>query len=206
MLSSGNPALITVAKDASTPNYWINLEDVLNMFKAMAPACRLRAEGVFSDSLIPALYKLQNVVKNVAGTENVGGSAVPIFVPNDSGGGTLLGRPVTFSEKLKPAGSVGDAAFICFDQYAVGIRRELELRKSLEAGFMNDSIWWRLTVRTDGESTWSNKLIEQNSSVVSPFVCLAARGGAPLPAVAEPSSTSSVKKPDATARRSSSHS
>jgi HK97 family phage major capsid protein len=143
----------------------------------MAPACRLRAEWLFSDTLIPALYKMQNVVKNVAGTENVGGSSVPLFAPDDKGGGTLLGRPVVFSEKLKTAGSVGDAAFICYDQYAVGMRRELNLRRSFEAGFLNDSIWWRLTVRTDGQTTWSSTLTEQNGMKVSPFVTLAARGG-----------------------------
>jgi HK97 family phage major capsid protein len=203
MLNSANPARVVVPKDASTPNYWINLEDILNLFKAMAPACRLRAEWVFSDSLIPAVFKLQNVVKNVGGTENVGGSAVPIFVPNDKGGGTLLGRPVLFSEKLKPAGSVGDAAFICFDQYAVGMRRELNLRRSIDAGFQNDSIWWRLTTRVDGQSTWNKFLTEVNSNQVSPFVCLAARGGSSLleapqpPKVADDSSAGASRKPEA---------
>jgi HK97 family phage major capsid protein len=203
MLNSANPARIVVPKDASTPNYWINLEDVLNMFKAMAPACRMRAEWVFSDSLIPALYKMQNVVKNVSGTENVGGSSTPIFVPNDKGGGLLLGRPVTFTEKFKPAGSVGDAAFICFDQYAVGMRREITLRKSLDAGFLNESIWWRLSVRTDGQSTWNKPLTEVNTNQVSPFVVLAARGGSSLleapsqtPKAADDSSAVASRKPE----------
>jgi HK97 family phage major capsid protein len=177
ILSTSNPALVVVPANPTTPNFWISFEDVLNMFKSMAPACRMRAEWVFSDSLIPALYKMQNVVKNVAGTENVGGSSVPLFMPDDSGGGTLIGRPVTFTEKFKPAGSVGDAAFIAFDQYAIGMRREINLRRSLEAGFLNDSIWWRLTVRTDGQSTWSSSLTETNGMKVSPFVTLAARGG-----------------------------
>jgi HK97 family phage major capsid protein len=188
MLNAANPSLVVVAKDAGTPNYWINLEDVLHMFAAMSPACRMRAEWCFSDSLIPALFKMQNVVKNVAGTENVGGSATPIFVPNDSGGGTLLGRPVTFTEKFKPAGSVGDAAFICFDQYAVGLRREMQLRRSIDAGFTNDSIWWRLTTRVDGQSTWSKTLTEVNGNQVSPFVTLAARGGSGTPSGAAPPS------------------
>jgi capsid protein len=142
----------------------------------------------------------------VAGSENVGGSATPIFIPNDKNGGTLIGRPVTFTEKLKPAGSAGDAAFICFDQYAIGMRRELNLQKSLEAGFLNDSIWWRLTVRTDGQSTWSKTLTEVNGNVVGPFVTLAARGGSPLAAAADlkPEASNAVaKKPDA--RRGSSH-
>ena len=201
MLNAGNPALVVVPKDASTPNYWVNLEDVLAMFKAMAPACRLRAEWVFSDELIPALYKMQNVVKNVAGSENVGGSATPLFIPNDKGGGTLLGRPVTFTEKLKPAGSVGDCAFCCFDQFAIGMRRELNLQRSNQAGFVNDSIWWRLTVRLDGQSTWSKALTLTNGNRVSPFVVLGARGGSALAADAVPSAAM-AKKPDVPRRSS----
>jgi HK97 family phage major capsid protein len=209
MLNSANPARVVVPKDPGTPNYWINLEDVLNMFKAQAPACRLRAEWVFSDSLIPALFKMQNVVKTVDGSQNVGGSAVPIFVPNDKGGGTLLGRPVTFTEKFKPAGSVGDAAFICFDQYAVGMRRELNLRRSTDAGFQTDSIWWRLTTRVDGQSTWNKFLTEVNGNQVSPFVTLAARGGSSLleapsqPPKAADDSIAVAKKPEHPGRGSS---
>jgi len=205
MVSSGNPALVTVARDQATQNFSISWEDILAMFKAMAPACRMRAEWVFSDALIPPLFEMQNRVWNVAHSEIVGGSAVPVFQPDGKGGGTLLSRPVIFSEKMKPAGSTGDSLFACFDQYSVGIRRELNLRKSLEAGFLNDSIWWRLTVRTDGQSTWSNTLTEVNGNKVSPFVTLAPRGGSPLAAAAEPSVAASAasKKPDP--RHSSSH-
>lgn len=82
------------------------------MFTAVAPACRMRAEWVFTDELIPSLMKMQLVVKNVAGVENVGGSATPMFTMNADGTGTLLGRPAHFSEKFKLAGQQGDSAFI----------------------------------------------------------------------------------------------
>lgn len=175
MLDPGNPSLVVVTKNASTPTGSIILEDVLAMFTAMAPACRLRAEFVFTDELIPALYKMQNVVTNKAGTENVGGSAVPVFVPDGAGGGTLLGRPVHFHEQMKPAGTQGDAAFICFDQYAIGIRRELQLRRSLEALFKQDGVAWKLTTRVDGQPTWDSTMKLQNGNITSPFVTLQAR-------------------------------
>jgi HK97 family phage major capsid protein len=82
---------------------------------------------------------------------------------------------VNFSEKMKAAGLQGDAAFICFDQYAIGIRRELQLRRSLEAGFKTDQIYWRLTTRVDGQSTWESTMKLQNGNVTSPFVVLQAR-------------------------------
>jgi len=175
MLDPGNPSLVVVAKNAATPTGGFLYEDATAMFTAMAPACRMRAEWVFTDELIPALMKMQLVVKNVAGDQNVGGSATPMFTMNSDGTGTLLGRPAHFSEKFKSAGTQGDAAFLCFDQYAIGVRRELQLRRSLEAGFANDSVYWRLTARIDGMPTWSQKLKLSNGNIVSPFVTLAAR-------------------------------
>ena len=175
MLDPGNPALVVVNKNANTPSGSIILEDVLAMYAAQAPACRLRAEWIFTDELIPALYQMQVRVSNKANTDYVGGSATSVFVPDGQGGGTLLGRRVNFSEKMRAAGLQGDAAFICFDQYAIGIRRELQLRRSLEAGFKQDQIFWRLTTRVDGQSTWESKMKLQNGNVTSPFVVLQAR-------------------------------
>ncbi|MBZ5688857.1 MAG: phage major capsid protein [Acidobacteriia bacterium] len=175
MLDSGNNALIVVNKNANTPTGGFTFADACAMFGAMAPACRQRATWVFTDALIPALSQMQLVVTNKAGTENVGGSATPMFQMNADGTGTLLGRPALFTEKMKAAGQQGDAAFICFDQYAIGIRREMQLRRSLDAGFKEDSIWWRLTTRLDGQPTWENKLKLLNSNYVSPFVTLQAR-------------------------------
>jgi HK97 family phage major capsid protein len=175
MLDPGNPALVVVNKNANTPSGSIILEDVPAMYAAQAPACRLRAEWIFTDELIPALYQMQVRVSNKANTDYVGGSATPVFVPDGQGGGTLLGRRVNFSEKMRAAGLQGDAAFICFDQYAIGIRLELQLRRSLEAGFKQDQIFWRLTTRVDGQSTWESKMKLQNGNVTSPFVVLQAR-------------------------------
>jgi HK97 family phage major capsid protein len=175
MLAPGNDALVVVAKNASTPTGGILYEDVTAMFLAMAPACRNRAEWLFTDELIPALLKMQLVVKNVAASENVGGSATPMFTMNSDGTGTLLGRPARFTEKLVAAGTQGDAAFLCYDQYSIGIRRELQLRRSLDAGFKEDSVWWRLTTRIDGMPQWGAKLKLSNGTYVSPFVTLAAR-------------------------------
>lgn len=175
ILNAGNPALVTASKDATqAPNSFV-YENALAMYSSMAPGCRQRATWVFSDELVPDLTKLQLTVTNKAGTENVGGSATPLFKFNDDGTGVLLGRPVIFTEKMAAAGDLGDAAFICFDQYAVGMRRELRLERSIHAGFASDSIYWRLTTRVDGQSTWSQKLTLKSGKVVSPFVQLEAR-------------------------------
>jgi len=174
MLTAGNPALVVVSKDTHTANGTIGFPDVCNMFTAMAPACRTRAEWLFTDELIPSLTQMQLVVRNDSGVP-VGGSATPLFAMTGDNTGILLGRPVTFSEKLKSAGSQGDAAFLCFDQYAIGMRREMQLRRSIEAGFKNDSIYWRLTTRVDGMPTWDTTCKLENGNITSPFVTLQAR-------------------------------
>jgi HK97 family phage major capsid protein len=175
MLSSGNPSRLTVTHNAATPSHGFIWEDAVAMYTACTPAARGRSTWLFSNDLLPALSVMQVVVKNVAGSENVGGSATPMFKLNDDGTGTLLGRPVIFSEKMQAAGSVGDAALVTIDQYAILLRREFQLRRSDQAGFKNDSIWWRLTTRVDGQPLWANTKKLSNGLVTSPFVVLSAR-------------------------------
>jgi HK97 family phage major capsid protein len=175
MLATGNPSLVVANKNASIPAGGFLWEDAVAMFTAMTPACRGRAIWLFSTDLLPALCVMQLKVMNVAGTENVAGSATPMFTLNADGTGNLLGRPCYFTEKLKTKGSQGDCAFICADQYAILVRREFQLRRSDQAGFLNDSIWWRLTCRIDGQPLWATTQKLLNSQVTSPFVTLQAR-------------------------------
>lgn len=175
MISAANPSLVVVNKNTATPTGGFLWEDAVAMYTAHTPACRGRAIWIFSNDLLPALSVMQIVVKNVAGSENVGGSATPQFTLNADGTGTLLGRPVHFTEKLKTKGTQGDCCFVCPDQYAILLRRDFQLRRSLDAGFTNDSIWWRLTTRVDGQPLWANTQKLKNSQVTSPFVVLQAR-------------------------------
>lgn len=175
MLDPSNAALVVVDKNTNTPAGGFLFEDAVAMYSAHAPACRGRAIWIFSNDLLPALSVMQVVVRDPSTGKPVGGSATPVFTLNADGTGTLLGRPAFFTEKMKTAGTQGDCALICPDQYAVLLRREFQLRRSLDAGFKNDSIWWRLTCRVDGQPLWANTLTLTNSQVVSPFVVLQTR-------------------------------
>jgi HK97 family phage major capsid protein len=174
-LSAGNPALVTVAKETTQPANGIVYENVLKMFAAMAPRNRKNAVWVFNDALIPALYEMQNRVFNLAASEVVGGSAVPVFTVGADGSATLLTRPVLFSEKMQAPGTLGDAAFVDFGAYAIGVRREIILAKSIHAGFATDSSWYRLTTRVDGQPTWNKALTPLHGNPQSPYVILEAR-------------------------------
>lgn len=172
-LSSGNPALVTVNKETTQPVNGIVYENVLKMFAAMAPRNRKNAVWVFNDALIPALYEMQNRVLNLAASEVVGGSAVPVFSVGADGSATLLTRPVLFSEKMQAPGTLGDAGFVDFGAYAIGVRREIILAKSIHPGFATDSSWFRL--RVDGQPTWNKALTPLHGNPQSPYVILQAR-------------------------------
>jgi len=175
MLSSGNLALVTVPKETTQLSESFLYENAVNMYSSMPPASLKNAAWVFTSSLVPQLLKMQLVVKNVAGTENVGGSACPVLSVAPDGSMTLLTRPVIITEKLSAPGDLGDAAFIDFSQYAIGIRREIRLERSSQAGFKNDSTWFRLTCRVDGQPLWAKAQKLKNGEIVSPFVTLQAR-------------------------------
>jgi HK97 family phage major capsid protein len=174
MCAAANPSLLVTNKNAKTPAGGFLWQDAVAMYMSMPPACRGRATWVFSNDLLPALSVMQLVVRDSSG-DPVGGSATPMFTMNDDGTGTLLGRPALFTEKMNSAGTQGDCAFLCIDQYGVLLRREFQLRRSLDAGFQTDSIFWRLTCRVDGQPLWAHTLKLSNSQIVSPFVVLQAR-------------------------------
>lgn len=175
VLNAGNKALVTVNKETSQPADGVVYENITKMYAAMAPRNRRNAVWIFNDGLVPALYGMQNRVFNLAGSEVVGGSAVPVFSMNPDGTGTLLTRPCLFSEKMAAPGDLGDAAFIDFSAYAIGVRREVILAKSAHAGFANDSSWYRLTTRVDGQPTWNSTLKPLHGNAQSPYVTLEAR-------------------------------
>jgi len=174
-LDAGNDALIVVAKESSQAADTVVYENVTKMYSKMPPSCLSRAVWVFTSSLVPQLLKMQNRVFNLAGSEVVGGSAVPSVTVADDGSMTLFTRPVIISEKLSAPGDLGDCAFCDFSQYAIGMRREMVLESSTAPGFKNFSVWFRLVCRVDGQPLWHNVQTLQNGDTVSPFVTLQAR-------------------------------
>lgn len=170
-----DPALITVAKDASQIAATITYSNIQNMFARLHPSCRNSAVWVFTSDAIPQLLQLALLFKNEAGTDYVGGSSAPILTRGPNGEFELLTRPVLFSEKLQALGTVGDALLADFSQYGIGLRRELFLEKSFHVGFTNDTCWYRLTARLDAMGTWKAPITPEHGNTLSPFVTLATR-------------------------------
>ena len=169
-----DPALIVVAKDTSQIAATISYSNVTNMLAALYPAGRKNAVWVANTTTLPQLMTLAIKFLNMAGTDYVGGSSLPIFTKGPQGW-ELFGLPLILSEKLKVLGAQGDLLLADFSQYHIGLRRELSLERSMHAGFMTDSVWFRMTARVDGMGSWKSSLTPENGTPVSPFVTLASR-------------------------------
>jgi HK97 family phage major capsid protein len=87
----------------------------------------------------------------------------------------MLTRPVIFTEKLPALGKKGDIVLCDFSQYAIGIRREVLLDKSIHVGWATDSTGYRAIMRVDGAGTWSAPIQPKDGDTLSWCVTLAAR-------------------------------
>jgi HK97 family phage major capsid protein len=171
-----DPALIVVAKETS-PAQGANTvwyQNIVNMFSRLHPACLANSVWVANSSTLPQLLRMQITVMNVAGSENVGGSAVPVF-STTGGDFRLLGRPVLFTEKLPALSSQGDIIFCDFSQYCIGLRKEITLERSIYAGWSSDESAYRAIVRCDGQGKWKGAFKPKAGNTSSWCVALGAR-------------------------------
>jgi HK97 family phage major capsid protein len=176
-LSAVNPALITVAKETVNPQPAGSFvyRNAVNMYSALHPNCRPNAVWLVSSDLLPQLLTMYFPISQPDGSDLVGGIPPQVVTTAADGTYRLLGLPVITSEKLSPAGTVGDVALVDLSQYAVGLRKWMSVERSREAGFTNDSSYWRLIIRVAGQSSWKAGIKGKNGKTQSPFVVLAAR-------------------------------
>ncbi len=170
-----DPALITVPKETSQVAGTIVFDNLKKMFARLHPASMSNAVWVANSTVIPQILGLIQHVENVAGSENVGGSRVPVLREDGTGGFQILTRPVLFTEKLPQVGAAGDIALVDFSQYSLGLRQEVVIQKSAHAGFAEDETYYRAILRGDGMGRWSGPMTPKNGDTLSWCVTLAAR-------------------------------
>lgn len=170
-----DPALIAVAKESGQAADTIVYENLVKMFARVHPGSVGASVWVCNSTAIPQLLNLSVKIKNVAGTENVGGSHVPVLKEDGNGGFVMLTRPVIFTEKLPALGDQGDILLADFSQYSVGLRKEISLDKSAHAGFSTDESHYRGIIRADGLGRWSTAVTPKAGDTLSWCVTLAER-------------------------------
>ncbi len=168
MLSSGNPARVLVAKESGQAADTIVYENVVNLFARLHTSCVGRSFWLAHPSTLPQLLTLSVPI-------GTGGVFVPVLQKGPTGY-EMLTRPLVISEKASPLGDEGDLSLLDASQYAIGLRREMRLEKSMHAGFSTDSVYYRAVLRLDGTPLWTTTYQPANSApTLSPFVTLAAR-------------------------------
>jgi HK97 family phage major capsid protein len=160
-------AKITVAKESGQAAATVVYENVVKMFARMYPAGRQRAIWLANDTTIPQLLTL-NIAIGTAG------SHVPVFTESN-GTFRLLGRPVVFTSHQPTVGTADDLLFVDLSQYAVGLRRVLQLERSNIPGWTQDLMSYRALLRFDGMGTWNEAITPENGDTQSWCVGLAAR-------------------------------
>jgi HK97 family phage major capsid protein len=149
-----DPALITITKESSQPGATVVLENLLKAYARLYAGGYRNAIWIVNNTVLPQLYTLVLKVKNVAGTENVGGSAVPYFTVAANGEMRLLNLPVVLTEKTPVLGTKGDVILADLSQYSIGLRKDVAVESSRHAGWTQDSTYYRAIVRVDGQGTW----------------------------------------------------
>lgn len=170
-----SPCLISVTR--TTANL-IKFADISNMWNRMFSPFRSGAVWYVNQEVEPQLDKLTFEVKNVAGTENVGGW--PLYIPpgglNSSPYGLLKGRPVIPIEWCAALGTAGDIILANQKQYLVGTKGGgIQSAMSIHLRFDYDETAFRFIYRIDGQPWWNKVLTPyKGTSTFSSFVALAA--------------------------------
>lgn len=164
ILSSGNPALITVPKESAQASATIVYENLVKMYSRVSPACLGNACWICNNQAIPQLMSLSLSI----GTS---GAFFPALREVDSRF-FLFGKPVLFSEHMQALGTAGDIALVDFSQYSIGLRKELSIDKSNAPGWTEDLVDYRILTRIDGQGTWSAPITPEHGSTLSWAVSL----------------------------------
>ena len=167
---------VAQAKEGSQAAATINFENVSKMVARLHPASFTRSVWLAHPSTLPQLMQLQIKVKNVAGTENVGGTVAPIQVGAD-GSITLMTRPVILTDLCSALGTEGDLVLADFSAYAIAMQPSIRFAVAPEFGFDKDETYFRAIVRCDGQPIHGGTTtLRTGSDAVAHFVTLETRG------------------------------
>ena len=173
-----SPAAISVAKETSQVAATIVAANIEKMWSRMWAPSRARAIWVINQDVEPQLGAMHHLIKNVAGSENVGG--FPIYMPATGISGapyaTLKGRPVIPIEHCATLGTLGDIALLDMSQYVLIAKGGIKADSSIHVRFIYHERAFRWTYRVNGTPAWKSALTPKNgTNTLSPFVFLATR-------------------------------
>lgn len=171
--------LKTITKEGSQVATTLVAENVMKIWSGCYAEARRNAVWLCNQDIEPQLDQMKLLVKNVAGTENVGGW--PLYVPpgglSSSPYGTLKGRPVIFTQACSTLGTVGDIILADLSSYMTVVKTGgLRSDVSMHLWFDYDTLAYRFIIRLGGQPWWNAAMSALNgSSTYSPFVTVETR-------------------------------
>lgn len=173
-----SPALVSVAKETSQVAATLVAENVIKMRARLRARSRAKSAWFYNQELDTQLPQMNIKVKNVAGTENVGGFAV--YMPAGGLAGaqydTLFGRPLVPIEQAEARGTKGDVILADLSEYLLIRKGALETAESIHVRFLYNENTFRFTYRINGAPAWKTALTPyKGSDSQSPFITLDTR-------------------------------
>jgi HK97 family phage major capsid protein len=165
-----SPCTITVAKVGSQVADTIRYENIVGMYARLLPRSQRSATWLVHPSTLPQLLGMTVPIKNLAGTENVGGGYLPVLQD-----GRMLGLEVVVTERCSSIGDLGDIILADLSMYAIGLRLDLVVESSNVPGWLQDLVDYRVIARFDGQPLMASAYTPRIGSTLSPFVILEAR-------------------------------
>ena len=172
------PALVTVAKESSQVAKTVVAENVINMRARQWARSRPNSIWLVNQDVETQLPQMSIKIKNVAGTENVGGYSVyqPANGFNGSDYDTLWNRPIVPVEYCPTLGTVGDIILFDPTQYVLVEKGGMDVASSIHVQFIYGEQVLRFTWRVNGRPLWASALTPfKGSNTLSPMVTLATR-------------------------------
>ncbi len=179
LLNSG--CVITQTKETSQASGTINALNIVKMWSRLPARLRGNAVWYVNQDVEPQLFQLSIPVKNVAGTENVGGFQSPsvLYIPPGTAGnqyGLLMGRPVVPVEYCATVGTAGDIVLGDLSTYLVIDKNGMDAQTSIHVRFLYDEMAFRFIYRANGQPIWNSPITPyKGSNTLSPFVILETR-------------------------------
>lgn len=170
------PCTIVVAKESGQSASTVLLQNLAKMLGRLIPSSYRNAVWFINPTVVPLLYQMAYTVKNVAGTENVGGAMVHPIAVGPDGGLRCFGLPMVVTDAAATLSAQGDVILADMTRYLIGMRQDVTLARDTSRYFDSDEVAFKLTMRLDGmpEDNEATKL-RDGTNTVSPFVVLGAR-------------------------------
>jgi len=168
------PCKVTQAAEGSQTADTINFQNIVKMWSRMAAPNRRNAIWIANQDIEPQLAQM--VISS--------GSSVsfPAYFPASQGllgnnfSGTLMGRPIVFTEAAAALGDEGDIILADLTQYITLTQGSgLQSDSSIHLWFDYGLTAFRFTLRFGGMHWWSSAITRNKGNSVSSLVTLAAR-------------------------------